>query len=206
MNSKVDKYLLDGCMRCKYGGTPQCKVHTWQYELDLLRSILLQTPLVEEIKWGVPTYTHKGKNVVLICAFKHYCCISFFKGVLIPDKYQLFTKRVNSTSDRIISFTYVQQIEDIQNQILEYIYNAIEIEESDKKVVFERNEPIPSEFIEICNDDSQLQQAFNLLTKGRQRAYILYFSQAKQSKTRIQRIEKYREKILAGLGLHDRYL
>ena len=126
--------------------------------------------------------------------------------MLIPDKYQLFTKRVNSTSDRIISFTYVQQIEDIQNQILEYIYNAIEIEESDKKVVFERNEPIPSEFIEICNDDSQLQQAFNLLTKGRQRAYILYFSQAKQSKTRIQRIEKYREKILAGLGLHDRYL
>lgn len=205
MNPNVDRYLLDGCMRCKYGGTPQCKVHTWQYELDLLRTIALQTSLIEEIKWGMPTYTCNNKNVIMIAAFKNYCSINFFKGALIPDTYELFTKKDKPSADRHIAFTNVQQIEEAKQFILEYITRAIEIEDRGEKIIVQRKDIEPTELLEMFEEDTRFRQAFYALTKGRQRAYIIYFSQPKQSKTKIQRIEKYRNMILQGIGLNDHY-
>ena len=149
MNSKVDKYLIDGCMRCKYGGTPQCKVLNWVEELELLRQIVLETGLTEEIKWGVPVYTHNGKNVVTINALKGSANIGFFKGVLLTDPHKILQQQGNLQSDRIIKFTNSKDIEKVKDALKEYILEAIVIEESGKKVAFKKNpEPIPDELLQ----------------------------------------------------------
>jgi len=133
MNPQVDKYLIDGCMRCKYGGTPQCKVHNWREELEMLRQIVLETGLTEEIKWGAPVYTHKGKNIVSVGALKESANIGFFKGVLLTDKHKILQQQGNLQSDRIIKFTNVKDIEKVKDVLKEYVLEAIEIEESGKK-------------------------------------------------------------------------
>ncbi len=206
MNPKVDTYLLDGCMRCQYGGTPQCKVHNWQAELQLLRAIVLATGLTEEIKWGVPVYTHQGRNIVLISALKNYAAISFFKGVLLSDTHKILLQQGNLQSDRLIKFTAVAAIEALQTVLQAYILEAIAIEESGQKVVFRKNpEPMPAELAEAFDADPSFKEAFFNLTSGRQRAYLIHFGQAKQSATRISRINKYKQQILNGIGLHDKY-
>ena len=205
MNPQVDKYLIDGCMRCKYGGTPQCKVHNWREELEMLRQIVLETGLTEEIKWGAPVYTHKGKNIVSVGALKESANIGFFKGVLLTDKHKILQQQGNLQSDRIIKFTNVKDIEKVKDVLKEYVLEAIEIEESGKKVEFKKNpEPIPDELLQAFEQNPAFKKAFYSLTPGRQRGYIIYFSQAKQSKTRISRIEKYKEYILNGIGLNDK--
>ena len=206
MNPQVDKYLIDGCMRCKYGGTPQCKVHNWREELEMLRQIVLETGLTEEIKWGAPVYTHKGKNIVSVGALKESANIGFFKGVLLTDKHKILQQQGNLQSDRIIKFTNVKEIEKIKDVLKEYVLEAIVIEESGKKVEFKKNpEPIPDELLEAFEQDSAFKKAFYALTAGRQRGYIIHFSQPKQSQTRIGRIEKYKEQIFNGIGLNDKY-
>ncbi len=206
MNPQVDKYLIDGCMRCKYGGTPQCKVHNWREELEMLRQIVLETGLTEEIKWGAPVYTHKGKNIVSVGALKESANIGFFKGVLLTDKHKILQQQGNLQSDRIIKFTNVKDIEKVKDVLKEYVLEAIEIEESGKKVEFKKNpEPIPNELLEAFEQDPAFKKAFYALTAGRQRGYIIHFSQPKQSQTRIGRIEKYKEQIFNGLGLNDKY-
>lgn len=206
MNPQVDKYLIDGCMRCKYGGTPQCKVHNWREELEMLRQIVLETGLTEEIKWGAPVYTHKGKNIVSVGALKETANIGFFKGVLLTDKYKILQQQGSLQSDRIIKFTNVKDIEKVKDVLKEYVLEAIEIEESGKKVEFKKNpEPIPDELLETFEQDPAFKQAFYALTPGRQRGYIIHFSQPKQSKTRTGRIEKYKEQIFNGIGLNDKY-
>ena len=206
MNPQVDKYLIDGCMRCKYGGTPQCKVHNWREELEMLRQIVLETGLTEEIKWGAPVYTHKGKNIVSVGALKESANIGFFKGVLLTDKHKILQQQGNLQSDRIIKFTNVKDIEKVKDVLKEYVLEAIEIEESGKKVEFKKNpEPIPNELLEAFEQDPAFKKAFYALTAGRQRGYIIHFSQPKQSQTRIGRIEKYKEQIFNGVGLHDKY-
>ena len=192
MNPQVDKYLIDGCMRCKYGGTPQCKVHNWREELEMLRQIVLETGLTEEIKWGAPVYTHKGKNIVSVGALKESANIGFFKGVLLTDKHKILQQQGNLQSDRIIKFTNVKDIEKVKDVLKEYVLEAIAIEESGKKVVFKKNpEPIPDELLEAFEKDPAFKKAFYALTAGRQRGYIIHFSQPMQSQTRIGRIEKY---------------
>lgn len=206
MNPSVDKYLVDGCMRCKYGGTPQCKVLNWVEELELLRQIVLETGLTEEIKWGVPVYTHNGKNVVTVNALLKSANIGFFKGVLLTDKNKILQQQGNLQSDRIIKFTNSADIEKLKDTLKEYILEAIEVEESGKKVEFKKNpEPIPDELLEAFEQDPVFKKAFYDLTPGRQRGYIIHFSQPKQSRTRIGRIEKYKEQIFNGIGLNDKY-
>lgn len=206
MNSKVDKYLIDGCMRCKYGGTPQCKVLNWVEELELLRQIVLETGLTEEIKWGVPVYTHNEKNVVTINALKGSANIGFFKGVLLKDNYNILKQQGNLQSNRILKFTNAEVIIQLRAVIKEYVSEAIVIEESGKKVAFKKNpEPIPDELIQAFENDPTFRKAFNDLTLGRQRGYIIHFSQPKQTQTRIGRIEKYKEQIFNGIGLNDKY-
>ena len=204
-NPQVDQYLIDGCMRCKYGGTPQCKVHNWVEELKILRQIVLETGLAEEIKWGVPVYTHKGKNIVTVNALKESANIGFFKGVLLADKQKILQQQGNLQSDRIIKFTNKDDIEKMEDVLKSYILEAIAIEESGKKVEFKKNpEPIPTELLQAFEQNPAFKKTFYSLTPGRQRGYIIYFSQAKQSQTRISRIEKYKEYILNGIGLNDK--
>ena len=206
MNPQVDKYLIDGCMRCKYGGTPQCKVRNWVEELESLRQIVLETGLKEEIKWGVPVYTNKGKNIVTVNALKESANIGFFKGVLLNDNHKILQQQGNLQSDRIVKFTNVKDIEKVKDVLKEYVLEAIEIEESGKKVEFKKNpEPIPNELLEAFEQDPTFKHAFYALTAGRQRGYIIHFSQPKQSQTRIGRIEKYKEQIFNGIGLNDKY-
>ncbi|WP_026904347.1 YdeI/OmpD-associated family protein [Pedobacter glucosidilyticus] len=206
LNPQVDKYLIDGCMRCKYGATPKCKVNNWREELELLRQIVLETGLTEEIKWGAPVYTHQGKNVILVNALKESANIGFFKGALLKDENQILQQQGNIQAARIIRFRSVDEIERVKAILTTYIQEAIVLEESGQKVELKKNpEPIPEELIEAFQDDKAFESAFNALTPGRQRAYIIHFSQPKQSQTRSSRIEKYKTQILNGVGLHDEY-
>lgn len=205
MNPQVDQYLIDGCMRCKYGATPKCKVNTWQTELKILRQIALESGLNEEIKWGVPVYTHNGKNIISVNALKESANMTFFKGALLSDPQKILQQQGNIQSGRIAKFTSPDQLTKVLDQLKSYILEAIKIEESGKKVAIIKNpEPAPTELLEALDADQNLKKAFYSLTPGRQRGYIIHFSQAKQSATRIARIEKYREQILKGIGLNDR--
>ncbi len=207
MNKSVDDYFLNGCGRCPMGGTPDCKVHQWTPELKLLRKIVGGCGLTEESKWGVPCYTYEGKNVLMICALKEYCCISFFKGSLLSDNKTLLAKPgPNSQAVRLFKFRDVEEIVKIQQDIKTYILESIELEKVGKKVPFKKNpEPIPEELAEKLESDPNFKTAFESLTPGRQRGYILHIAQAKQPKTRIARIERCAPMILNGIGLHDNY-
>lgn len=206
MNPKVDEYFQGGCGRCPLGGTPDCKVHRWPEAMVELRRILLNCQLTEEVKWSVPCYTFQGSNVAIMSALNDYCAISFFKGALLQDEQGLLEKPgENTQAARLIKFTDVQTILDLEPVLEAYIYEAIEVEKAGLSVEFKKNpEPIPAELQEKLDGDPVLQTAFANLTPGRQRGYILYFSQPKQSKTRTARVEKYIPKILEGRGFHDR--
>lgn len=206
MNPKIDNYLAEGCGRCPLGGTPECKVHDWQEELVQLRRIVLDCGLTEALKWSVPCYTFQQKNILLVSAFKEFCALSFFKGVLLKDTEDILSKPgENSQSSRLLRFTNVQEVIAQEPIIKAYIHEAIEVEKAGLKVKFKKNpEPIPEELQQKLDENPALKTAFEALTPGRQRGYILYFSGAKQSKTRAARVEKYTQKILEGKGFHDR--
>lgn len=205
MNPLIDNYLSEGCGRCHLGGTPQCKVHQWEDELKLLRSIVLDCGLTEELKWGVPCYTFRNNNVAIVSAFKEYSAISFFKGALLQDTHHLLDKPGNNTqAARLIKFTSTEDILKMESTLKAYIYEAIEVEKIGLSVSFKKKpEPVPEEFQTALDQQPELKNAFEALTPGRQRGYILYFSAPKQSKTRVSRIEKSMVKILKGEGLHD---
>ena len=207
MPHTVESYLADGCGRCPLGGTADCKVHNWVEELKALRKIVLECGLVEEVKWGVPCYTFQGKNVLLVSAFKNYCSISFFKGSLLGDPRGILTKPgKHSQAARLIKCTSIKEINSLEADIKSCIFEAIEVEKAGLKVHFKKNpEPMPEELENKLEEDPILKAAFDTLTPGRQRGYILFFSAPKQSKTRISRIEKSVGKILNGEGLHDKY-
>lgn len=206
MNTDVEKYFVDGCGRCPFYETPQCKVRQWSRELAELRRIVLNTGLTEESKWGVPCYTYHQKNVVTVSAFKAYSCISFFKGSLLEDKEGLLVKPgENSQAGRLLKFSNVQDMLAKERTIRSYVFEAIELEKASIEVKFTKNpEPIPDEFEAAMRNSQELKEAFEALTPGRQRGYILHFSQPKQSKTRVSRIEKCVQKILDGKGFQDR--
>lgn len=207
MNLSAENYFIEGCGRCPLGGTPDCKVHNWTSELELLRNIILDSGLMEESKWGAPCYTYQGKNILMLSALKDYCCISFFKGALLSDKKNLLAKPgPNSQAARLFKFKSTDEIRIIESDIKAYIFEAIEVEKAGLKVEFNKSpEPIPAELEAKFEEDPILKSAFEALTPGRQRGYILHFSQPKQEKTRISRIEKCTPMILSGIGLHDKY-
>lgn len=207
MPETVDQYLSDGCGRCALGGTPQCKVHSWPKALQELRRIANACGLTEEIKWGVPCYTLDGKNILNIAAFKEYAALSFFKGALLKDPRNILEKPgENSQAGRLLKFTDPRQVADLEKDLKAYIFEAIEVEKQGLKVDFKAKNELeyPEELIQKFGEAPELQEAFEALTPGRQRGYILHFSQPKQSATRTSRIEKCVEKILAGKGFHDR--
>lgn len=205
----VDHYLMEGCGRCKLVGTPECKVHTWPDELRLLRSIALSSGLQEEIKWSMPCYTYNGKNVAMIAAFKHNVVLSFFKGSLLQDEMKILEKPGdNSNVSRIGRYTSVSQIVEVQDYLKAYLLEAIELEKAGKKVAKQKAEALvlPKELEAAFALDTNFEKAFRALTPGKQRAYVIHISEAKQEATRISRVEKYKPQILQGLAIHDAYM
>jgi uncharacterized protein YdeI (YjbR/CyaY-like superfamily) len=178
----------------------------WQDEFKKLRAIVLASDLTEDMKWGQPCYTLDGKNVVLIHGFKEYCALLFFKGALLKDpKGILIQQTENVQSARQIRFTSASEIVKMKAVLQAYIDQAIEVEEAGLKVKLKETSDvtIPDEFRKKLDEMPALKTAFAALTPGRQRAYIFYFSQAKQSKTREARVEKCIQQILDGKGLDD---
>ena len=207
MNPKVDVYLTAGCGRCPLGNTPECKVNNWQEELETLRRIILECGLTEELKWGVPCYTFQKNNILLLSAFNESCALSFFKGALLTDAANILSKPgENTRAGRVIRFTNVQEIIEIEPILKAYINEAVEVEKSGSKVDFKENSEliIPEEVQNKLDETPGLKSAFDALTPGRKRGYILYFSAPKQSKTRESRVERCTRQILTGKGLNDR--
>jgi uncharacterized protein YdeI (YjbR/CyaY-like superfamily) len=178
----------------------------WQQELQKLRAIILDSPLTEEVKWRVPCYTFQNSNVVLLGAFKEYCGLSFFKGALLKDAQGILKQPgENTQSARLIRFTKVREIAQMEPILKAYIAEAIEVEKAGLKVRFKKitEHKIPEELQKKLDEIPALKTAFKALTPGRQRAYLLFFSGAKQSKTREARVEKCMQQILNGKGLDD---
>ena len=192
MNPNVDAFISDA--------------KKWQAEIEHLRQLLLDCGLTEEFKWRAPCYCFQGNNVVLIGCFKEYCTLSFFKGTLLQDNNRFLSKPgENSQAMRFFKFTNVQEIQELNSVIKNYIYEAIEIEKAGLKVIFKSNTELElvEEFQNVLDKNPALKKAFEALTPGRQRAYNLYFSAPKQSKTRQSRIENYIPRILNGKGIND---
>lgn len=206
MNPKVDHYLATGCGRCPLGGTPDCKVLLWTHPLERLRNMLLRCGLTEELKWGHPCYTLRGKNVALLGAFKDTCVLSFLKGVLLQDPHGLLEKPgENSHEGRVIRFSNEDDVLQKAAMVEEFIRQAIAVEEAGLKIPKrEESEEIPAELQARLEEMPELQAAFSALTPGRQRGYILHIAGAKQSATRAARVEKCIPAILAGRGFFDR--
>ena len=181
------------------------KAKQWREEMARLRSILLDCQLTEDLKWGKPCYAFQENNVVIIQPFKEQCAVMFFKGALLKDTHGVLVKPgEHSQAGRQIRFTTVQEIAEKEPILRAYVHQAIEVEKAGLEVNFKRNlEPVPEELQNKFDKDPAVKAAFNALTPGRQRAYILYFSGAKQSKTREARIEKCLPQILKGKGLND---
>ncbi|WP_035298564.1 YdeI/OmpD-associated family protein [Brevibacillus thermoruber] len=192
MNPKVDEFIS--------------KSKKWKEEYEKLRSIVLDCELTEEFKWMHPCYTFEKKNIVLIHGFKEYCALLFHKGALLQDPHGILIQQTeNVQAARQIRFTNVQEIVELEPILKAYIFEAIEVEKAGLKVNVKQNAEliIPEELHKKFDELPALKAAFEALTPGRQRAYILYFSKPKQSKTRESRIEKYMQQILNGKGLND---
>ncbi|WP_406844577.1 YdeI/OmpD-associated family protein [Flavobacterium soyae] len=178
----------------------------WQEELDVMRTIVLDCQLSEELKWGVPCYTFQNTNIVLIHTFKEYCAFLFFKGALLKDTDGILIQQSeNVQAARQIRFTNLKEIAELKDILKTYIYQAIEIEKAGLKVELKKTSEfaVSEEFQKKLDAMPDLQKAFSALTPGRQRAYLLHFSQPKQSKTRVSRVEKNIPNILEGKGLND---
>jgi uncharacterized protein YdeI (YjbR/CyaY-like superfamily) len=192
LNPKVDAFLS--------------REKKWPQEFKKLREIILDCGLTEELKWGVPCYTFEKNNIVLIHGFKDYCAILFPKGALLKDpEHILIIQTENVQAARQVRFTNVQQIERLGPIVKDYVKEAIEVEKAGLKVDFKKTEEfaMPEEFQEYLHEMPDLKTAFEALTPGRQRAYLLYFSAPKQSKTRVGRIEKSIQRIFEGKGVND---
>ena len=192
MNPKVDFYFD--------------KNENWQKEIEKMRSIVLDCGLEEELKWGCPCYRYNDTNVVLIHVFKEYCAFLFFKGALLNDPEGILVQQTeNVQAARQMRFTNLKEIVRLEAAIKAYIYEAIEVEKAGLKVTLKKTAEfkMPEEFEKRLNKNKALRTAFESLTPGRQRAYLLHFSSAKQAKTRESRIEKYIPQILEGRGIDD---
>lgn len=192
MNAEVDKFVKDS--------------EKWQEEIKKLRAIILKTNLEENFKWRLPCYSHSGSNIVIIQPFKACLALMFFKGKLLKDSAGVLSEiGPNSQSARRIEFESSKDITKLASTIKAYIKEAITIEESGQKVtVKKKSESIPEELTKMFSKSAKLKKAFDSLTPGRQRAYIIHFSSAKQSTTRQSRIEKCIPSILAGKGFNER--
>jgi len=182
------------------------KSKKWQAEMTLLREIVLECNLTEEFKWRQPCYSFNGKNVLFVSSFKDFSVLAFFKGALLADPSNVLARSGENTQGmRMIRFTNCEQIQALRTEIKQYIFEAIEIEKAGLKVpkTDVASPSLPAELSEVFDQNAEFQQAFNKLTPGRQRAYILHFSSAKQVETRKSRIEKLIPRILKGKGIDE---
>ena len=206
LHPKVDEYLAIGCGRCPLGNTPQCKVHRWVPALEALRGIMLDCGLTEDHKWSVPCYTAGGKNICVLGAFQDDCRVGFFKGALLQDPQgRLDAPGPNSRSARQLAFTTPQEVAAAEPAIRDFVRQAIALEKAGKQVP--KSDGLlsyPGELTKRFARDPKLKAAFERLTPGRQRGYLLHFAGAKHSATRTARIDKYAAAILDGKGMHDR--
>jgi uncharacterized protein YdeI (YjbR/CyaY-like superfamily) len=192
MNPKVDGFLRNA--------------KKWRDEFQKLRKVCLDCGLTEELKWGKPCYTYQGSNIVLIHGFKEYCALLFFKGALLKDPKGILVQQTeNVQAARQIRFTNVREIVEVESTLKAYIKEAIEADKAGLEVSYKKTSEfvIPEEFQNRLDESPALKTAFDALTPGRQRGYVLYFSAGKKSKTRAARIEKCVHQILEGKGLND---
>ena len=192
MNPKVDFYFQ--------------KADKWKNEVEKLREIALSCGLNEELKWGVPCYTFQNSNIVLIHDFKEYCALLFHKGALLREPESILIQQTeNVQAARQIRFNSLKQIVELEATLKNYIFEAIEVERAGLKIEFKKTAEftMPEEFQQKLDESSALKTAFEALTPGRQRAYLLHFSAPKRDKTRVDRIEKWIPQIMAGKGLND---
>ncbi len=197
MIDTVDGYLKDGCMRCKFGGTPDCKVNLWRPVLVELRKIAVRSGLLEEVKWGVPCYTDNGKNIFLLSAFKEYACISFMKGSMLLDPgNKLIQQGVNTQEARIIKYYKSSEVKEDREIILKLIQEAVEIERSGRKAEKPKAaNALPEPLLHAFEKDVLFKEAFYKLSPSKQRGYLIGLSSAKQVSTLLNRIEKLRIEI-----------
>ena len=204
-NTSVASYLAEGCGRCELFQTPECKVHAWSELLVALRELLVETELVETMKWGSPCYTLAGKNVVTLSALKDAAVLSFFKGAILPDPEGLLVKPgPNSRHARYLKFASLEDLEEHRDATSALLAAAIEAQRQGKRVEGSPQEPVPEELQAALDADPELAAAFAALTPGRRRSHVLHVSGAKQSKTRVKRAERCAEKIFAGKGFNER--
>ncbi len=192
MNPKVDAFFSEA--------------EQWQDEYEEFRRIVLECGLTEELKWGVPCYTYKNANILIIHGFKEFCAINFFKGSLLKDEEGILVQQTeNVQATRQIRVTSVKEIKKLEGHIKAYIFEAIEVEKAGLKINYKKVDDfdVPEEFQQKLDESPELKEAFEALTPGRQKGYLLHFSQAKQSATRAARVEKYRQRILNGKGIND---
>ena len=206
MTTDINIFFANGCGRCNKYNSPLCKIHKWKEELLLLRNIILQGGLVETMKWGMPCYQYNGKNVLMIAPFKENCAITFFKGSLLKNQHELLVKAgEHSEQSRVIRFKTKSKITKIEAEILDLIKEAIELEKGGIKVKPKKisESDFPAEFLKALEATNQLKTAFNNLTPGKQKAYLIYFKSAKQASTRESRIKKHIPRILSGKGINE---
>ena len=192
MNPKVDAFIS--------------RAEQWQEEFEKLRMIILDCGLTEELKWGQPCYTFEDKNIVLMHGFKDYCALLFHKGALLSDPEGILVQQTeNVQAARQVRFSSLREIFELETELRDYIREAIEVEKAGLKVKLKKTSEfnMPSEFQRRLDKNAALKKAFEELTPGRQRGYLLHFSQPKQSKTRESRVEKFIPQILKGKGLND---
>jgi len=192
MNPKVDNFFE--------------RAQKWQKEMEKLRAVVLSCGLTEELKWGKPCYTDEGHNIVVIQGFKEYCALLFMKGYLLNDPDGILVKTgENTVVGRQVRFTDAKEVTRLATILKTYIYQAVEVERAGIKVEIKKSAPpaIPEEFQKKLKKSPRLKEAFEKLTPGRQKAYLFYFSGAKQSQTRESRIEKCIQPILDGKGLNE---
>lgn len=205
-NTSVDSYLRDGCGRCEKFQTPECKVHLWTKPLTALRAMLNEAGLVEEMKWGSPTYTVDGKNVVMLTSFKAFCALQFFKGTALKDDEGLLeSPGPNSQHVRFLKFLSLADVKTHRAAARRFIAEAIELERAGVKVVSKAaSTALPDELTARFARDAALKKAFEALTPGRQRSHVLHISGAKQAETRERRVDACAEAIRAGRGFNER--
>jgi uncharacterized protein YdeI (YjbR/CyaY-like superfamily) len=190
-NPAVDKYIQSA--------------KSWQAEMEEIRRILLDFELTESIKWRNPCYNYHGSNLFIIGPFKEYCALSFFTGTLLKDAEEVLeSPGENSQAARLIKFRTVKEVVELEPVIRSYVREAMDLTEAGEKVVLKKTQdPIPEEFQVEMDKNEELSSAFKALTPGRQRGYLLFFAGAKQAATRTARVEKYRQRILDGIGIND---
>lgn len=206
MNKSAEHFFIGGCGRCSFADTPKCKVNKFRDELLLLRSLIHNTELYEDCKWGVPCYTINNKNVILLSAFKEFCSVNFLKGSLLKDPKKLLVKPgENSQSARYLKFVNTSEIIKNKDAIIQLINDAIEVEKSGKKNII-KEKPVlvfPEELLNAFDNNNDFKKAFMSLTPGRQRSYIMFFNAAKQASTKVNRINKCMPDIFVGKGLNE---